>query len=256
MVRILSGVYDARALAPENVHNNNVLATVDEEKLHKAEFLELWNRINHKSFYTVQFDTPELIDHSIRALDAKLNVTRVQINLEYGEQTARLESREQLEQGKGFQKNRSGRESAEYAPLGSVRYDLVGKLVEETGRPIRQIFQEEGEAAFRRMEKALCARVTQKGGPVIATGGGIVKDRENWYSLRQNGVVLWLDRPLDRLEVDPERPLSRSREALEAMREERLPLYEGRSDGRIDNTQDPDRAVRTATDFFIRLAGR
>lgn len=74
-----------------------------------------------------------MIDHSIRALDSKLNVTRVQINLEYGEQTARLESREQLEQGKGFQKARSDRESAKYAPLGSVRYDLVGKLVEETG---------------------------------------------------------------------------------------------------------------------------
>lgn len=133
VVRILSGVYDAHTMAPENAHSNNVQAIVDEEKLHKAEFLNLWNRINHKSFYTVQFDTPELIDHSIRALDAKLNVTRVQINLEHGEQTARLESREQLEQGKGFQKNRSGRESAEYAPLGSVRYDLVGKLVEETG---------------------------------------------------------------------------------------------------------------------------
>lgn len=133
MVRILSGVYDAHTMAPENAHSNNVQAIVDEEKLHKAEFLNLWNRINHKSFYTVQFDTPELIDHSIRALDSKLNVTRVQINLEYGEQTARLESREQLEQGKGFQKARSDRESAKYAPLGSVRYDLVGKLVEETG---------------------------------------------------------------------------------------------------------------------------
>lgn len=115
------------------METSDVQAIVDEEKLHKAEFLNLWNRINHKSFYTVQFDTPELIDHSIRALDSKLNVTRVQINLEYGEQTARLESREQLEQGKGFQKARSDRESAKYAPLGSVRYDLVGKLVEETG---------------------------------------------------------------------------------------------------------------------------
>lgn len=91
-------------MAPENAHSNNVQAIVDEEKLHKAEFLNLWNRINHKSFYTVQFDTPELIDHSIRALDSKLNVTRVQINLEYGEQTARLESREQLEQGKASRK--------------------------------------------------------------------------------------------------------------------------------------------------------
>lgn len=109
--------------------------TITEEWRFKRETYDrlLNDRINHKSFYTVQFDTPELIDHSIRALDSKLNVTRVQINLEYGEQTARLESREQLEQGKGFQKARSDRESAKYAPLGSVRYDLVGKLVEETG---------------------------------------------------------------------------------------------------------------------------
>ena len=134
--------------------------------------------------------------------------------------------------------------------------DLDALLEQEAGKPIRQIFAEEGEAAFRRMERDLCARVTKRGGPVIATGGGIVKDRENWFSLRQNGVVLWLDRPLDTLEVDPNRPLSCSREALAQMREERLPLYEGCSDGKIDNTQDQDRAARTATDFFIRLAGR
>ena len=140
--------------------------------------------------------------------------------------------------------------------LGREFLDLDALLVEEAGRPIRQIFQEEGEAAFRRMERDLCARITQRGGPVIATGGGIVKDRENWYSLRQNGVVLWLDRPLDSLAVDPERPLSCSREALEAMSRERLPLYEGCSDERVANSQNPDRAARTATDFFIRLAGR
>ena len=50
VVRILSGVYDAHTMAPENAHSNNVQAIVDEEKLHKAEFLNLWNRINHKSF--------------------------------------------------------------------------------------------------------------------------------------------------------------------------------------------------------------
>ena len=133
VAQILSSVYDARTMAPENAHSNNIQATVDEEKLHKTEFLELWHRINHKSFYTVQFDTPELIAHSVRALDDKLNVTRVQINLEYGEQTERLESREQLEQGQGFRKAHTDREAAAQSPLGSVAYDLVGKLVEETG---------------------------------------------------------------------------------------------------------------------------
>ena len=44
-----------------------------------------------------------------------------------------MDSREQLEEGAGFQKTRTDREMTQHAPLGSVRYDLVGKLVEETG---------------------------------------------------------------------------------------------------------------------------
>ena len=44
-----------------------------------------------------------------------------------------MESREQLEQGDGFRRTRTNQETAKHAPLGSVRYDLVGKLVEETG---------------------------------------------------------------------------------------------------------------------------
>ena len=133
VAQILASVYDSRAMAPENANTNNVQASENMEKLHQKEFLELWERIHHKSFYTVQFDTQELIDHAIQALDQKLRVTRIQVNLEYGEQTVRVTSREQLEQGEGFQKIRTNQELAEQAPLGSVAYDLLGKFVEETG---------------------------------------------------------------------------------------------------------------------------
>ena len=133
VVQLLSTVYDTRAIQLEDSHNNNVEAKVDPEQFQKKEFQALWARINHKSFYTVSFDTQELINHAIHALDQKLDVTRVQVNLEYGEQSAHLDSREQLEEGAGFQKTRIDREMTQHAPLGSVRYDLVGKLVEETG---------------------------------------------------------------------------------------------------------------------------
>ena len=133
VVQLLSTVYDTRAIQLEDSHNNNVEAKVDPEQFQKKEFQALWARINHKSFYTVSFDTQELINHAIQALDQKLDVTRVQVNLEYGEQSAHLDSREQLEEGAGFQKTRTDREMTQHAPLGSVRYDLVGKLVEETG---------------------------------------------------------------------------------------------------------------------------
>ena len=57
------------------------------------------------AFYTVSFDTQELIDRSVRALDAHLNISKVYVKTEYGEQTAQLTSREQLEQGQAFVKN-------------------------------------------------------------------------------------------------------------------------------------------------------
>lgn len=66
VMQVLSSIYDPRALRPENAHDNNVQAKVDEQKLHDREFTKLWQRINRKTLYTVSFDTPELIDRSVR----------------------------------------------------------------------------------------------------------------------------------------------------------------------------------------------
>lgn len=133
VMQVLSSIYDPRALRPENAHDNNVQAKVDEQKLHDREFAKLWQRINRKTFYTVSFDTQELIDRSVRELDAHLNISKVYVKTEYGEQTARLTSREQLEHGQAFVKRHNDQDAADRVALGNVRYDLVGKLVEETG---------------------------------------------------------------------------------------------------------------------------
>ena len=133
VMQVLSSIYDPRTLRPENAHDNNVQAKVDEQKLHDREFAKLWQRINRKTFYTVSFDTQELIDRSVRELDAHLNISKVYVKTEYGEQTARLTSREQLEQGQAFVKRHNDQDAADRVALGNVRYDLVGKLVEETG---------------------------------------------------------------------------------------------------------------------------
>ena len=132
VVKVLSSIYDSHSMRPEDAHGNNVEARVDPEKLHKKEFVELWNRINHKSFYTVRFDKEKLIGSAVQMLDEKLNATTVTVKLEYGEQAAHLDSKEQLEQGHGFHRTLSDQETPKIAPLGSVRYDLIGKLVEET----------------------------------------------------------------------------------------------------------------------------
>ena len=72
-------------------------------------------------------------------------------------------------------------------------------------------------------------------GGVIATGGGAVLRAQNVRALRQNGVVVYIDRPLGQLAVGGARPLSQSAEALAAMHAARAPLYAAACDARVEN---------------------
>ncbi|MBU6250259.1 MAG: shikimate kinase [Cyanobacteria bacterium REEB417] len=100
------------------------------------------------------------------------------------------------------------------------------------GRPIPQLFAEQGEAGFRDLETAVIGQIATWHSLVVATGGGVVTRPENWGHMRQ-GVVIWLDAPaellLARLGADPTpRPLLQGddREArLQALLQERRPLY-------------------------------
>ena len=133
VVAILSTIYDSHSVEVEDAHGNNVEAKLDPEKLKKKEFLALWEKINQKSFYTVSFDTKDLIEKAIDKLNRHLEVSRIFVKKEYGEQEARIQSKDQLLQGEGFRQRKADQEVADRSVLGSVRYDLVGKLVEETG---------------------------------------------------------------------------------------------------------------------------
>ena len=133
VVAILSTIYDSHSVEVEDAHGNNVEAKLDPEKLKKKEFLALWEKINQKSFYTVSFDTKDLIEKAIDKLNSHLEVSRIFVKKEYGEQEARIQSKDQLLQGEGFRQRKADQEVADRSVLGSVRYDLVGKLVEETG---------------------------------------------------------------------------------------------------------------------------
>ncbi len=111
--------------------------------------------------------------------------------------------------------------------------DADEELVNIAGTSIPDIFQAEGEAGFRRRESALLGELGKGSGLVIATGGGCVTREENYQSLHQNGVVVFLKRPLEDLDREG-RPLSQGAD-LEAMYRRRLPLYEAFADVTIEN---------------------
>ena len=86
------------------------------------------------------------------------------------------------------------------------------------------------------LEAAQTARFARENRQVISCGGGVIKTPGNARALRQNGVVLFIDRPVEALAVGGDRPLSSSAEALRTMEAQRRPLYLAAADAVISNT--------------------
>ena len=117
---------------------------------------------------------------------------------------------------------------------GREAIDLDARIEEKAGCPIPEIFARGGEAAFRAIERTVAAECGALTGKILLTGGGVVKTPENYASLRQNGRIYQLLRPLDLLPTDG-RPLSQGAD-LTAMWAERAPLYERFRDAAVENT--------------------
>lgn len=132
VISILDSIYDAKAAQPENARANNVELRLDSDKLNRKEFQELWKRINVKSAYVVDFNTDELIEKCISALDRDLHVASIYFKVETGSM-AGIESKEQLKEGAAFKKDTKSQERTSVTANSSVKYDLVGKIVAETG---------------------------------------------------------------------------------------------------------------------------
>ena len=70
--------------------------------------------------------------------------------------------------------------------------DTDAEVAARTGCSVAQLWGEQGEAAFRGLEAATVARLTDRDDAVIATGGGVVLDSGNVATMRLSGFVVWL----------------------------------------------------------------
>ena len=137
IITVLDSVYDPNANKPENARKNTVDVTLDKDKMNSRAFQELWSRINSRSYYTVGFDDDELIKKAITELNSRLRVSKIYFKVEKGEQAKVIESKAQLQAGEAFVRaNLIREEAASYTVMkasNAVHYDLVGKIVTETG---------------------------------------------------------------------------------------------------------------------------
>ena len=121
----------------------------------KQEFKALWNRINHKAAYSVHFDSAELVQKAIAAINDKdgkvgLRVTPLQYTIQRGEQRA-LITADELEKGEAFALKASEVETNKISVHSAVKYDLIGKLAEGTvltRRTIAEILKGINAAVF------------------------------------------------------------------------------------------------------------
>jgi len=83
--------------------------------------------------------------------------------------------------------------------LGTEFVEVDSLIAEKAEKSIPEIFSEDGEAAFRKLEKEMVAEVSLRDGVVISCGGGAVLDPQNVASLRRSSVIVLLTAPVEEI---------------------------------------------------------
>ncbi|MBR6781157.1 MAG: shikimate kinase [Clostridia bacterium] len=135
--------------------------------------------------------------------------------------------------------------------LGRKFADTDAVIEQKAGMPIPQIFAQYGEAHFRVLEHEAVCECAKQRGLVLATGGGVIKTKENFDALHQNGRVIWLQRDLSDLPVDG-RPLSQ-KDGTQKLYEERKPLYEHFCDATAQCEPDVQQTAENILTSFLHL---
>ncbi|MCL1926748.1 MAG: shikimate kinase [Syntrophorhabdaceae bacterium] len=160
----------------------------------------------------------------------------------------------------GSGKSSVGREIAQRTGAGFV--DIDAWIENKEGRAIWEIFSEDGEAAFRSIEKAALGEILAVKGQVVAAGGGAFLDKENQKLMRAYAPVVYLEvkaeTALRRLEGNIKRPLLQveDRDAVaRTLLDRRIPEY-SRADYAVstDESTVPDIASRII-DFLEKQGG-
>jgi len=129
VLEVIDSVYDSRKYQIENENDMTIEFSneVNVKNLHKQEFLELWERINRKSVYTVNFSDDELVEKCIESINQSLYISQVVYK------TASYEAKEMTTEGHSFIADADG--ASEEVVDGSqimVEYDLLGEVAEHT----------------------------------------------------------------------------------------------------------------------------
>jgi shikimate kinase len=128
--------------------------------------------------------------------------------------------------------------------LGVPFVELDSEIERSAGRPVRDIFDADGEARFRELEAAALVEAARRDPSVVSCGGGVVLEPANRVTLRATGEVVFLSVPLqvlrERVAPAADRPLIRHPGDLERLYRQREPLYREFAVHVVDASGPPD----------------
>lgn len=131
IVKKLDSVFDPESVKPEDARKHRE-AKFDSQKFARKEFQDLWRKINSQTYYTVNFKTEDLIFRAVYELDAHLKVSEINIHVVEGTMDE-IKSKKQLEAGMAMRVREADTHKVLELVGENVKYDLIGKLVEDTG---------------------------------------------------------------------------------------------------------------------------
>ena len=137
---MIDSACDPKIMLPENARNNKVELCVDKDKLNSLEFQGLWSAISRKSVYTVDFDTDELVRRAVAVLDSRLRISRICYQVDTGIMEDAASGKGRVPSG-SFEKKSSVTYGSSSSGNSRIKYDLIGKLADETGLTRKSVVQ-------------------------------------------------------------------------------------------------------------------
>lgn len=133
----------------------------------------------------------------------------------------------------------------------NCNYVDVDDLIEkQTGLFVKEFIDFKGIDEFRKYESNVIKDLSKKQYTVISTGGGIILNEQNIDNLKQNGIIIFVDRDLKYLKPTDNRPLTNDYEKLKKRYEERYGLYTKYADFIVKNNNDIEDTIKEIIKIF------
>ena len=140
--KLVQSTYDIDALKDmfDNGHQSKVQDNKLNDNFNKQEFQKLWKEINHKYAYTVEFDSNELIEKAVQAIEKDLYISPLTYTVSTGEQKAEIDA-EEIKNNMSFKTARTRTEQLRSTASDSIKYDLLGKIASNTALTRKTVAQ-------------------------------------------------------------------------------------------------------------------